>query len=717
MKRNGRLARFIDTIFDPIGNKLGTQGASILDRLKNLETSTQDVPIIGFAEVGSFGGKSFNPAQYEDFSFNVILPYYTTFPYTITEHPNTTKIKQTPNNNSVSQNYEQFTDNKPEIYHLNYYVALGKDIKNNKTIEDLVSLGNRIDDGKLDATSVDGSYPLAEEYFNDYSSSFNNWKADIDSSDKTQVYEKILANIVLDSKSSKAYLNPDKKRKVFNNNNKFDIYKESSGDLYQILDETDNNLRLISDLYIDKKFEFKKDFKILEQYLKYAESETPGSGSLVELTGSIRTQEINNYELSVWMLSQSMSPQVSEDVFDFNNSNALYIGSPTNLDTGRYRYNPFDIYIRKQILAAKIKNLQKKNFRTLKDILVDKKLCETEIIGFKIVKFGTNKNPNDVIIQTTYVENDKQPVYSFVDSQLRSGIQYKYDFYFYVAVYGNRILISGDGQVQNIPDLRIFEVPATKEPEEKAKAVPPPAVISCKYPPNRPQVNAVPFFDHRYRDQLKFIFNKTVDISERGYEYYPINTADQEITDTIINSQKIKYIEDANTDPFPVRFRTEKTEAPVKYEIYRTTKVPFSYRDFEGNLLHTLGDGETEETAFIDTLVPNTKYYYTFRTVDISTGYFSNPTPVYEITMVKDSDIYYPIINIYEFKDIENSLSEDQFFKMDAGTVPYREFRKFLQIKQNNLSIGKEGKEFKIRVTSKKTNRKIDINFKLVKNS
>jgi hypothetical protein len=124
-------------------------------------------------------------------------------------------------------------------------------------------------------------------------------------------------------------------------------------------------------------------------------------------------------------------------------------------------------------------------------------------------------------------------------------------------------------------------------------------------------------------------------------------------------------------------------------------------------------------------LVPNTKYYYTFRSVDVH-GNSSHPSPVYQIEMVDDGASVYPIVNVIEFT--EASIK-----------TPTKHGRKFLHIVPNirhrlinedesgfedyesasdlggKMIIGEADdpvwdNKFKIRLTSKKTGRKIDLN-------
>ena len=56
---------------------------------------------------------------------------------------------------------------------------------------------------------------------------------------------------------------------------------------------------------------------------------------------------------------------------------------------------------------------------------------------------------------------------------------------------------------------------------------------------------------------------------------------------------------------------------------------------------------KVNEEFFEESVLPNTKYYYTFRSVDVH-GHMSNPTPIYQVELIDADGAIYPLVNIYE---------------------------------------------------------------------
>ena len=237
-------------------------------------------------------------------------------------------------------------------------------------------------------------------------------------------------------------------------------------------------------------------------------------------------------------------------------------------------------------------------------------------------------------------------------------------------------------------------------------------------PPVFPNVDLIPY--RGVKDKILINLNS----SAGSYEMMPVvfNPREQEIIDTIRLTNK-------QAPNSPIRFTTD--DRVSAFEIYRMQTPPEKIEDFANNLrqfLPTDIDSTTTQKAssasFIDDVNPNTEYYYTFRSVDVH-GKISNPSPVYKMIIVENDGAVYPLIEIYQMKK-NLPQKPTKTCKKLINIVPRYSQRLINLQKSNigdgssvkevkNLVLGSEekalfGRKFKVRLTSKKTGKKIDLN-------
>ena len=138
---------------------------------------------------------------------------------------------------------------------------------------------------------------------------------------------------------------------------------------------------------------------------------------------------------------------------------------------------------------------------------------------------------------------------------------------------------------------------------------------------------------------------------------------------------------------------------------------------------------------FSDKITPNRKYYYAFRALTYH-GTPSELTEVFEVELLKDSNEYKVNIKTYNIPE-EETESYKKSIKRIIRLVPNPDrliFNDLESTSVNNVNLGSLGSEqnisrlvdssapnnyrtFKLRVTSKHTGKKIDINIqvKLIK--
>jgi len=177
----------------------------------------------------------------------------------------------------------------------------------------------------------------------------------------------------------------------------------------------------------------------------------------------------------------------------------------------------------------------------------------------------------------------------------------------------------------------------------------------------------------------------------------------------------------------------EKSLSPPRYiEVFRTTGKPTSLSDFDGKLFQTIdlkipqSDHTYGDAIITSKVLTNQKYYYILRFLNENKmpGHLSQ---IIQAELIDDGGYIYSSFNI---------LSEEEYNK-DTYSKPSINFKKLFQIQPNlsqleldttqadfqlpstmqlnNVNVGTAsetlwGQTFKIRLTSKKTGKKLDLN-------
>ena len=176
----------------------------------------------------------------------------------------------------------------------------------------------------------------------------------------------------------------------------------------------------------------------------------------------------------------------------------------------------------------------------------------------------------------------------------------------------------------------------------------------------------------------------------------------------------------------------ESISNPQFFEVYRLDEKPTSLSSFESNTRTSISleiQGNKKETYsdsfFDDIVVPNRKYYYLFRAITQS-NQISHTSLIYEATLVSDGGYKYAIFNTIHPDELLGTKPEvsSKFKKVFQLSPKIRQmvfdtsdvdFTQDAESQINNLKVGMADdplwdKTFKLRLTSKKTDRKIDLN-------
>ena len=329
----------------------------------------------------------------------------------------------------------------------------------------------------------------------------------------------------------------------------------------------------------------------------------------------------------------------------------------------------------------------------------------------------------------TQVKYNVPYIYKVNCYQLVYGTKYKYDtvLQFNDSITETETNYKYQFTVETRPYVRLWEVPYFNlgAEEDISKSLDVTKVIDK--PPVFPDAEFVSYIGKSKKVLLKLNTNNG------AYELEPrvINSAEVEAWQEIAASQFKKLTFDSNKNRFlnsdgtPQTIMFESDDSPQVFEIYRLQSKPESYASFSQALYKTL---TPPIMSFVDSINPNTKYWYVFRIID-SHGHYSNPTDVYEFKMIENDGIIYPELTIKTMEEIQAEQRTKEISRVGQKYIqikPSMLQRMFVQqyspdvqsatdvekpsIGTQDRSVFDNGKTYKIRIRSKYTGRKIDIN-------
>ena len=185
----------------------------------------------------------------------------------------------------------------------------------------------------------------------------------------------------------------------------------------------------------------------------------------------------------------------------------------------------------------------------------------------------------------------------------------------------------------------------------------------------------------------------------------------------------MKFLPNARSFEGKFKFKTYGDQG--LFEVFRLDYAPRSYEDFRGSKIGEVSmPFKTQDAIFQDFVPPNKKFYYMFRSVN-QKGMVSNPTIVYESTLLIDADESKVIVNKYSFPVPRDKESVIGFRKLVRITLAIEHIlfdnsqealfdKRSLIGTIDNLKLGIVdksvwGRKFKIRVKSKTSGKMIDI--------
>ena len=275
-------------------------------------------------------------------------------------------------------------------------------------------------------------------------------------------------------------------------------------------------------------------------------------------------------------------------------------------------------------------------------------------------------------------------------------------------------------EVQVRPNLRLVELPYVSAAFSSGDFG---RGIMLDDPPLPPDIATFPY--KGVNDKILFTLNTGVGSRRRRPFSLPSDADAGAYITNLLNM---------NEDRLDNTILYENDDPSEAFEIRRITTWPTSYDDFEQGVVY-VAKSETENTAFrrasstsfLDIVVPNTKYYYMFRAYDAH-DHLSYPSSIYEVELVDDDGAVYPRVRTVPLRDDDGRKRltkrlrrflqiRPQFSQVivDRGALPMPTRMGESAPISDTLPMGVDaesiwGKRFKIRLTSRKTGKKIDLN-------
>ena len=416
--------------------------------------------------------------------------------------------------------------------------------------------------------------------------------------------------------------------------------------------------------------------------------------------------------------------------------------------------------LHKAILGAvgtsRLRKIYESNKRSFFEILACKP-AYSEVLAYEICKYRGDR----LISRTAIPNSNSLDVVQYVDTQVKYNTIYTYKIKQLVVVFGARVRfqhpgsalesealrredydshgawavidparaarrrsrVTSGGYIRSIvtPNIKIFEVPYGEQTDCR--------VIDD--PPCMPELQFIPF---RGKDD-RILININNAFGEYMAPPISIDPSDDEFFANVKSTQG-----NLQNDRNEAVVRFTGDDIAREFELYRLDYQPTSYQDFSGAevdyspISTTFRGSRYDSASRVDFIEKNKSYYYMARTIDYH-GKLSNPTPVFEVKIVNNDGIIIPTIRESPFTaratPRKNSRKMRRYIQIspamahqvippgttDQLNVEGLSAKAEPQLDLNEVEIGLDseqpsawGKAFKIRLTSRETGRKVDLN-------
>jgi len=521
-------------------------------------------------------------------------------------------------------------------------------------------------------------------------------------------YKEKLSNIIILSDETSKLNEINKKKYMFPMSVELSIPTDKTTTITRTLmdsDLMDSFILKLYDLYINNRFVAKES--VITEQLFTQEINPSNQQSEIVQTFSSKIKSINSVNIS------DLLEEIKQNPINLNTSRYTVIGDTTKYMRTNMDSMTFVNGLRNIIFNSKLNTFVKNNYRTYKDVL-DGKKCYNETVAYRVSKY--EKDSNIPIQNYWFANNPDLDFLNIVDTQVKYEKEYTYKIFAYQFILGNKIKqkINTSGtsdqnfkiDVENLPEANLIEVELISTIKRVADT-----------PPLSPEILFVPYQGVDNKIGL-FLNGRT---GEEKLE--PINILEKDRAVTSLYRKNLN-----NT----VLYKSD--DIAKRFEIMRLDNKPNYYQDFSKGYIKTANTDidpattqDASAAAFMDTIQPNKKYYYCFRAIDTHEK-ISNPTQIFEVEMINEKGMVFPVIKNYEFEKpaYTNAKEIRRFIKIKPASQHTFLNREVSQIENDitaEQSLGKIniglsdvavpwGKTFKMVLTSKQTGKKCEFKFK-----
>jgi hypothetical protein len=376
--------------------------------------------------------------------------------------------------------------------------------------------------------------------------------------------------------------------------------------------------------------------------------------------------------------------------------------------------------MRKHLMKGFLKDVSKSGFRTYEQLFKNHE-AHKEVFCYSIDKY------DDVAIDSKKLQTIYAPALRestpIIDTQIKYGKTYAHRVVGHYMVVGNNYEYR-QKMASNDPDDQHVLVEVTNRP---SVVLIPFDILTKRInviqsPPMHPQVKFKTTNDASKKISMYLSQTKS-EVRAKFQTIIPSDTVQLDAMKRVPNSR------DANG-----RFKFKTQGDQGLFEVFKLDSPPSSYSDFrDAKIAEISMPFLTTDAIFNDFVIPNKKYYYIFRAVN-QKGMVSNPTIVYETSLLVDADSSEVIIDTYEFPKVRQMESSIEFRNLlritpavehllfdNTQSVLFGKNSLIGTLDRLNLGIVEKavwGRKFKIRIKSKTSGKMIDIilNVDLTKN-